>query len=159
MLTVCILCNAHVRACSSACWEVVVGRRLSVSMIVCVALFGYPSAIAYPTLDGVVVEAFVELPSINQVEALCMGVSRMWRKVVSESSSIWIQSWVRGSGWGEVFDGSRVAGFSLQHHWKFRLGCKRKECKIWTQDGEMELRALWLIKSWILWDDQTSQVS
>jgi hypothetical protein len=63
------LCNARVIAYNSAYWELVVGGRLSVSMIVCVALFGYLSTIAYPTLARVVVEAFVELPSLNQVGA------------------------------------------------------------------------------------------
>jgi hypothetical protein len=42
---------------------------------VCVVLFGYPSTIAHPALAGVVMEAFVELLSINQVGALDMGVS------------------------------------------------------------------------------------
>jgi hypothetical protein len=67
------LCNAHVRAYNSACWEVVVGGRLFVSMIVYVVLFGCPSII----LAAVVVEAFVELPYTNQVGALGMGVSKM----------------------------------------------------------------------------------
>jgi hypothetical protein len=54
-----------------------VGGRLFVSTIVSVALFRYPSTIAYLTLARVVVEAFVELSSINQVGALGMGVSRI----------------------------------------------------------------------------------
>jgi hypothetical protein len=84
-----------------------------------------------------------------------MGVSRMWWKVVSESSNTSIQSWVGGSGLGGMFEGKKVTGFSCWHCLKVGSGCKRKECKIWTQDGEMELRALLLIKSWMLWDDQT----
>jgi hypothetical protein len=63
--------NAHVRAYSSACWEV------DVSVSACVVLFGCPSTVTYPTLARVVVEAFVELPSINQVGASGMEVSRM----------------------------------------------------------------------------------
>jgi hypothetical protein len=87
--------------------------------------------------------------------SLGMRLSRMWWKVVSELSSISTQSWAGDSGLGGIFEGERVAGLSCWHCWKVRSGCKRKECKIWTWDGEMELRALWLIKSWMLWDDQT----
>jgi hypothetical protein len=54
-----------------------VGGRLSVSMIMCVVLFGHPSTIEYPALTSVVVETFVEILSVNQVGALGMGVSRM----------------------------------------------------------------------------------
>jgi predicted membrane channel-forming protein YqfA (hemolysin III family) len=70
------LCNAHVRAYSSACWEVVVGGRPFVSIMVYV-LFGCLSIISYPTLAVEVVETFVELLSINQVRASGMVVSRM----------------------------------------------------------------------------------
>jgi hypothetical protein len=45
--------------------------------MVCVLLFGCSSTIVYPDLAAEVVEAFVELPSINQVGALGKGVSRM----------------------------------------------------------------------------------
>jgi hypothetical protein len=61
------LCNAHVRAYSSACWEVVVGGRLFVSIMVYVLLFGCLSTIAHHAVAAEVVEAFIELPSINQV--------------------------------------------------------------------------------------------
>jgi hypothetical protein len=77
MLTVFFdLCNAHVRAYSSACWEVV-GGRLFVSIMVYVLLFGCPLTIVYLALPVEVVEAFIELPSINQVGASVMGVSGM----------------------------------------------------------------------------------
>jgi hypothetical protein len=71
------LCNVHVRAYISACWEVVVEGRLFVSIIVYVLLFGCPSTIAYSAVAVEVVEAFVGLPSITQVRASGMGVSRM----------------------------------------------------------------------------------
>jgi hypothetical protein len=45
--------------------------------MVYVLLFECPLTIAYPALAVEVVKAFVELPSINQVEALGMGVSRL----------------------------------------------------------------------------------
>jgi hypothetical protein len=53
------------------------GGRLFISIVVYVLLFGRPLTIAYPALVAEVVEAFVELPSINQVGASGMGVSRM----------------------------------------------------------------------------------
>jgi hypothetical protein len=71
------LCNACVRAYNSAYWKVVVGRRLFVFMIVYVVLFGCPLIIAYPVLAVVVVEAFVEQLSTNQVGVSGMGVSKM----------------------------------------------------------------------------------
>jgi hypothetical protein len=71
------LCNTLVRAYSSVCWEVVVGGRLFVSIMVYALLFGCPSTIVYPALAEEVVEDFVRLPSINQVGALGMGMSRM----------------------------------------------------------------------------------
>jgi hypothetical protein len=45
--------------------------------VVYVLVFGSPSTIAYPALAVEVVEAFVELPSINQVGTSGMEVSRM----------------------------------------------------------------------------------
>jgi hypothetical protein len=69
------LCNAHVRAYSLACWEVVVGRRLFVSIMV-YALFECPPTITYCALAKEVVKAFAELPSINLVGALGIEVSR-----------------------------------------------------------------------------------
>jgi hypothetical protein len=45
--------------------------------MVYVLLLECPSTIAYPALAAEVVEAFTELPSINLVGVLGMGVSRM----------------------------------------------------------------------------------
>jgi hypothetical protein len=45
--------------------------------MVYVLLFGCPSTTVFPALTVEVMEAFVELSSINQVGASGMGVSRM----------------------------------------------------------------------------------
>jgi hypothetical protein len=68
------LCNAHVSTYSSAYCGIVVGGRLFISIIVYILLFGYASVTMYPALAVEVVEAFVELPSINQEGGILYGV-------------------------------------------------------------------------------------
>jgi hypothetical protein len=89
------LCNAHVRAYSSACWKVVVGGRLFVSIMLYVLLFRCPSIVAYPVSSsscrgsGGLCRAAIYKPGGGHWVWGCLGCDE---RVVSESSNTSIQS-------------------------------------------------------------------